>query len=63
MSLEFFLVVLISAYDIDGNKLLFLFKYIILTISICCWLTVLLRVFLAKKKKKDIPEGQELEEL
>ena len=52
-----------SAYDIDGNKLLFLFKYIILTISICCWLTVLLRVFLAKKKKKDIPEGQELEEL
>ena len=50
-------------YDIYGNKLLFLFKYIILTISICCWLTVLLRVFLAKKKKKDIPEGQELEEL
>ena len=52
-----------TAYDIEGNKLLFLFKYIILTISICCWLTVLLRVFLAKKKRKDIPEGQELEEL
>ena len=52
-----------TAYDIDGNKLLFLFKYILLTIAICVWICIILRVFLAKKKQKDIEKGTELQEL
>ena len=52
-----------TAYDIDGNKLMFLFKYILLTITIGIWVCIMLRLFLAKKKQKDIEKGTELQEL
>ena len=52
-----------TAYDITGNKLMFLFKYILLTIAICVWICVILRVFLPKKKQREILRGTELQEL